>query len=61
MVTGDVTQIDLPRETQSGLRHAIEVLKDVKGVAMNFFSARDVVRHPMVKRIVDAYDQYENK
>ena len=61
VVTGDVTQIDLPRETQSGLRHAIEVLKDVKGIAMTFFNARDVVRHPMVKRIVNAYDKYENE
>ncbi|MCW9013357.1 MAG: PhoH family protein [Gammaproteobacteria bacterium] len=61
VVTGDVTQIDLPRETQSGLRHAIEVLKDVEGIAMTFFSARDVVRHPMVKRIVNAYDKYENE
>ncbi|MDH5483791.1 MAG: PhoH family protein [Gammaproteobacteria bacterium] len=59
LVTGDVTQIDLPRETQSGLRHAIEVLKDVEGVAMTFFNARDVVRHPMVQRIVRAYDHFE--
>ena len=59
LVTGDVTQVDLPRETQSGLRHAIEVLKDVEGVAMTFFNARDVVRHPMVQRIVRAYDQFE--
>ncbi len=60
VVTGDVTQVDLPRETQSGLRHAIEVLKDVDGVAMTFFNARDVVRHPLVQRIVQAYDRFEN-
>ena len=60
VVTGDVTQVDLPRGTQSGLRHAIEVLKDVEGVAMTFFSARDVVRHPLVQRIVNAYDKHEN-
>ncbi len=58
VVTGDVTQVDLPRGTQSGLRHAIEVLKDIDDVAMTFFSARDVVRHPLVQRIVTAYDQY---
>jgi len=60
IVTGDVTQVDLPRETKSGLRHAIEVLKDVEGVSMTFFSARDVVRHPLVKRIVTAYDRFED-
>jgi len=60
IVTGDVTQVDLPRETKSGLRHAIEVLNDVEGVAMTFFNAQDVVRHPLVKRIVTAYDRFEN-
>ncbi len=59
IVTGDVTQVDLPRETKSGLRHAIEVLKDVEGVAMTFFAAKDVVRHPLVQRIVGAYDIHE--
>ncbi|MFW2373450.1 MAG: PhoH family protein [Gammaproteobacteria bacterium] len=60
IVTGDVTQVDLPRETKSGLRHAVEVLKDVEGVSMTFFNARDVVRHPLVKRIVTAYDRFED-
>lgn len=60
VVTGDVTQIDLPRETKSGLRHAVEVLKDVEGVGMTFFNAHDVVRHPLVKRIVKAYDRFED-
>ena len=59
VVTGDVTQVDLPRDTQSGLRHAIDVLKDVDGVAMTFFNARDVVRHPLVQRIVNAYEKHE--
>ena len=59
VVTGDVTQIDLPRGTQSGLRHVIEVLKDVEGVSFTFFNAHDVVRHPLVQRIVTAYDAYE--
>lgn len=59
VVTGDVTQVDLPRGVYSGLRHAVEVLKDVDDISMTFFSPQDVVRHPMVKRIVRAYDAYE--
>ncbi|HHJ19876.1 MAG TPA: PhoH family protein [Gammaproteobacteria bacterium] len=59
VVTGDVTQIDLPNGKQSGLRHVVKVLKDCEGVSFNFFVARDVVRHPLVKRIVQAYDRIE--
>ncbi len=59
VITGDVTQIDLPRGTASGLRQVIEVLKDVEGIAFTFFQAKDVVRHPLVQRIVGAYDRYE--
>ncbi len=59
VITGDVTQIDLPSNRQSGLRHVIEVLKDVEGISFNFFNARDVVRHPLVQRIVSAYDRYD--
>jgi phosphate starvation-inducible PhoH-like protein len=57
VVTGDITQIDLPRQQRSGLRHAIEVLRGVEGVAFTFFNARDVVRHPLVQRIVLAYER----
>jgi phosphate starvation-inducible PhoH-like protein len=57
VVTGDITQIDLPRQQRSGLRHAIEVLRGVDGVAFTFFNARDVVRHPLVQRIVQAYER----
>jgi phosphate starvation-inducible PhoH-like protein len=57
VVTGDITQIDLPRNQRSGLKHVIEVLRDVAGVAFTFFSARDVVRHPLVQRIVQAYER----
>jgi len=57
VVTGDITQIDLPRQQRSGLRHAIEVLRGVQGVAFTFFNARDVVRHPLVQRIVQAYER----
>ena len=59
VVTGDVTQIDLPRERKSGLRHAVEVLKGVEGISFSFFRAQDVVRHPLVQRIVTAYENYE--
>jgi phosphate starvation-inducible PhoH-like protein len=59
VVTGDVTQIDLPRAQTSGLRHAVEVLKDVEGVSFTFFTPRDVVRHPLVQRIVKAYEASE--
>jgi len=61
VVTGDVTQIDLPRSTGSGLRHVIEVLKDLRGISFIFFNARDVVRHPLVQRIVSAYEAYERE
>ena len=57
VVTGDMTQIDLPRHVKSGLKDAIEVLRGVEGVSFTFFEARDVVRHPLVARIVDAYDR----
>jgi phosphate starvation-inducible PhoH-like protein len=56
VVTGDITQIDLPRNVKSGLRDAIEVLRAVEGVSFTFFTARDVVRHPLVQRIVRAYE-----
>ena len=52
VVTGDITQVDLPRQQRSGLRHAIDVLRGVEGVAFTFFNSRDVVRHPLVQRIV---------
>jgi len=57
VVTGDITQIDLPRQQRSGLKHVIDVLRDVEGVAFTFFTARDVVRHPLVQRIVLAYER----
>ena len=56
VVTGDVTQIDLPNGQMSGLKNATEVLKDVEGVAFTFFLPRDVVRHQLVQRIVKAYE-----
>ena len=61
VITGDVTQIDLPRKDQSGLRHAIEVLKGVDGISFTFFQSGDVVRHPLVARIVQAYERFEQR
>ncbi|MEH6498413.1 MAG: PhoH family protein [Pseudoalteromonas distincta] len=59
VITGDVTQVDLPRGTKSGLAHVVEVLKDVKGIGFTHFKSKDVVRHPLVQRIVEAYDMFE--
>jgi phosphate starvation-inducible PhoH-like protein len=59
VITGDITQVDLPRHAQSGLRHALEVLKGVEGITTTLFDARDVVRHPLVQRIVNAYARYQ--
>jgi phosphate starvation-inducible PhoH-like protein len=59
VITGDVTQVDLPRGVRSGLRHSIEVLKDVNDISFDFFNANDVVRHPVVGRIVMAYEAFE--
>lgn len=59
VITGDVTQIDLPKGCKSGLKHAVEVLKNIQGIHFNTFTARDVVRHPLVQRIIDAYENYE--
>jgi phosphate starvation-inducible PhoH-like protein len=59
VVTGDLTQIDLPSEKMSGLRQVLEVLKDVEGISFTYFGVRDVVRHPLVQRIVSAYEAYD--
>ncbi|MEW9798277.1 PhoH family protein [Alteromonas sp. CYL-A6] len=59
VITGDITQVDLPRGARSGLRHAIDVLSDVGDLSFNFFNAADVVRHPVVARIVEAYEKHD--
>ncbi|MGL4616050.1 MAG: PhoH family protein, partial [Shewanella sp.] len=61
VITGDITQTDLPKHIKSGLRHAIEVLSQVEDISFNFFVSQDVVRHPVVARIVEAYDAFEQK
>ena len=61
VVTGDVTQIDLQKHQKSGLIEAREILKDVRGIAFTEFQNEDVVRHPLVARIIDAYDAYHDK
>ncbi len=61
VITGDMTQVDLPRHIRSGLRHAITVLKGVEGISFTFFEAADVVRHPLVQRIVMAYERHEDE
>jgi len=59
IVTGDVTQIDLPRQTQSGLLNALRILKGVRGIGHIEYGKKDIVRHPLVQRIVDAYEEKE--
>ncbi|MBQ3108953.1 MAG: PhoH family protein [Clostridia bacterium] len=61
VVTGDMTQIDLPRERKSGLIHALEVLKDVEGIKIIQLTHKDVVRHEMVQRIIRAYERAERR
>jgi phosphate starvation-inducible PhoH-like protein len=60
VVTGDITQIDLPAGQKSGLKNAVEILRDVDGVAFTWFTPNDVVRHQLVQRIVEAYDANGN-
>ncbi|OOF57840.1 nucleoside triphosphate hydrolase [Rodentibacter genomosp. 2] len=59
VITGDITQIDLPRSTKSGLRHAIEVLENVPELSFNYFDSKDIVRHPVVAKVVQAYEAWE--
>lgn len=59
VITGDMTQVDLPKKEHSGLREAIQVLRNIKGIDFIFFDEKDVVRHPIVQKIVKAYEFYE--
>ncbi len=61
VVTGDVTQIDLPQKNQSGLLHVMKILNEISGIYFSYFDAHDVVRHPIIKKIINAYEIYENE
>lgn len=61
VITGDLTQVDLPKNKLSGLRHAIAVLEDIEGICFNYFDAKDVVRHPLIEHIIQAYEKYYHR
>jgi len=61
VITGDLSQIDLPKSMKSGLKDAIEVLRGIEGVSFTFFGSKDVVRHPLVAKIVEAYDARDGR
>ena len=60
VITGDITQIDLNKGQKSGLVEIEKILKDIKGISFTKFQSKDVVRHPLVQKIVDAYEKYSN-
>jgi phosphate starvation-inducible protein PhoH and related proteins len=61
VITGDITQVDLPRGKDSGLKNAMEIVRQVDGISFTFFKSQDVVRHALVGRILDAYELFENR
>jgi len=61
VITGDITQIDLPGDKKSGLKEVIKILKEIKGIEFVFLSDKDVVRHELVQKIIKAYEMYENQ
>ena len=61
VVTGDITQTDLPKHQTSGLKHVMNILQGEKEIRFAFFESKDVVRHQLVQRIVDLYEKYESK
>ncbi len=58
IITGDITQVDLPKSVSSGLSHAIEVLKGIEAIKFTYFNSSDVIRHPLVQKIIHAYEEY---
>ena len=59
VITGDLSQVDLPKGTYSGLKQGLTILSNIKGIHVTKFTGRDIVRHPMVQKIVEAYDKHE--
>tara|TARA_B100000579_G_scaffold211178_1_gene172521 strand:+ start:1669 stop:2634 length:966 start_codon:yes stop_codon:yes gene_type:complete len=59
VINGDMTQIDLPKNVESGLSHALKILDKIEDIGFTIFNSKDVVRHPLVRKIVDAYDQFD--
>ncbi len=59
VVNGDLSQVDLPKSITSGLRNSVEVLKNIDSIKFTHFEAKDVIRHPLVQEIVQAYDNFE--
>jgi len=59
VITGDITQVDLPRDKTSGLRHGLKILTNIEGIGITQFDRADIVRHPLVKKIVHAYEKDE--
>ena len=61
IINGDMTQIDLPKHIESGLKHGLHVLEGIEGIGFTYFSSKDVVRHPLVRKIVDAYEAFDKE
>jgi len=61
VVTGDITQTDLPEGKRSGLKEAVRILKNIDGIGISVLTNKDVVRHSLVQKIIDAYDRYDNR
>jgi phosphate starvation-inducible PhoH-like protein len=59
VVTGDITQIDLPKEKKSGLKHCVNILEGIEGISVQYLTHKDVVRHELVQNIIRAYERYE--
>jgi phosphate starvation-inducible PhoH-like protein len=60
VINGDLTQVDLPKHITSGLNHVIQVLNNTDGIGITEFSSKDVIRHPIVRKIIDAYKKFES-
>jgi phosphate starvation-inducible PhoH-like protein len=60
VITGDLSEVDLPKGTYSGLKHALTILSSVRGIKVTKFTGKDIVRHPLVQRIVEAYEKNEH-